>query len=338
MYYDTYRGKGRGGRRGDARRGRRGGCSGWLLRALLKLVALLLVLLLLAAGALYALPVALMNVEPANMDLSLTDGLPGSRVNVLLLGLDALNEGQQRSDAIMIASFGYDGVRLTSLMRDTMVDIPGQGRHKLNAAYSLGGPEMAMRTVNEAFQLNITNYVAVDFRTLVDLVDAVGGVDVEIEDKELTYLNRYAYHTYRSITKIDPEKYAHYASSQPETRTGLLRLNGLFATGYTRIRYCDSDYVRTSRQREVFAAVLKRFRECCWNPLVYARLWKVATQSVQTNLSVPELISLGEKALVSGKVETFRAPADAYMRDDGSSIEITDAQGNVRSVHEFIYG
>ena len=333
MYYDTYRSKGRRGRRGRGG----GSCLGWLLRALLKLIALALVLAVLAAVALYALPVNFLNVEPSGTELSLTDGLPGKRVNVLLLGLDALNEGLQRSDAIMVASSGYDGLKLTSLMRDVMVEIPGQGRHKLNSAHALGGPELAMRVINETFQLNITNYIAVDFRTLVDLIDAVGGVDVEIEEKELQYLNSYAYHTYRSISKIDPEKYAHYANSQPETRTGTLRLNGLFATGYTRIRYCDSDYVRTSRQREVLSSLVARLRENCWNPMIYVRLYRVLRENVQTNLSLPELISLGEKVLLSGRVDTYRCPANEYLEDSNSAIEITDPDGNVRSLYEFIY-
>ena len=107
--------------------------------------------------------------------------------------------------------------------------------------------------------------------------------------------------------------------------------------GYTRIRYCDSDYVRASRQREVLSAILKRFRERCWDPRVYAGLLDAVRDGVRTNLSLPELISLGEKALISGKIDTFRAPADGYMRDDGSGIEITDPEGNIRSLHEFIY-
>ena len=101
MYYDTYRGKNRSGRRR-----RSGGCGSWLLGLVFKLIALALVLALIAAGVLYAMPVALMNVEPGGVDLALTDGLPGSRVNVLLLGLDYMDEGQQRSDAMMIASVG----------------------------------------------------------------------------------------------------------------------------------------------------------------------------------------------------------------------------------------
>ncbi len=330
MYYDTYRGK-------NARRRRSHGCLGWLVLTALKIIFWILILALIAGGVLYALPVSLFNVEPAGIELSPTDGLPGNRINILLLGLDALNDGQQRSDAIMVASIGYDGIKLTSLMRDTMVDIPGQGRHKLNSAHAMGGPELVMRVVNETFQLNITNYIAVDFRTLVDIIDAVGGVNVNLEEKELENLNKNAYNTYKSISKADPERYAHYANSTPETRTGDVRLNGLFATAYSRIRYTDSDYVRTSRQREVIAGILERLRECFWNPLVWVRLYEVLEQSVQTNLSLPELISLGEKVLISGNVENMRIPDDDHMTDNGSTIEITDIEGCVQTLHQFIY-
>ena len=335
MYYDTYRGK-----RGEKGRRQRGGsgCTGWLIRSLLKLLALLLVAAVLVAAVLYALPPSFMNVEPANADLSLTDGLPGDRVNILLLGIDFLEDGQQRSDSMMIASVGYNSIHLTSIMRDTKVDIPGYGRHKLNSAYSYGGAEMAMRVVNETFKLNITNYIVVDFSTMVDLVDAIGGVDVEIEDKELEHLNKYAYDTFKKINAVNPEKYGHYINSQPYTQGGTLHLNGLFATGYTRIRLIDTDYIRTSRQRRVLSAILEQVKAQIWNPLMYARLYGVCRNSIQTNLSLAELISLGEKALVAGKIETDRMPRDEYILDNGSSIEITDVQGNIAAMHSFLYG
>ena len=334
MYYDTYRGK-RGGKR---RRERGGGCTGWLLGLLLKLIALVLVAVVLAAGVLYALPPSFMNIEPGNAELFLTDGLPSDRVNVLLLGVDFLEDGQQRSDAMMIASVGYNSVRLVSVLRDTLVEIPGYGEHKLNSAYSYGGAEMAMRVVNETFKLNITNYIVVDFSTMVDLVDAIGGVDVEIEDKELEQLNKYAYDTFKKINAVNPEKYGHYINSQPYTQGGTLHLNGLFATGYTRIRLIDTDYIRTSRQRRVLSAILEQVKAQIWNPLMYARLYGVCRNSIQTNLSLAELISLGEKALVVGKIETDRMPRDEYILDNGSSIEITDVQGNIAAMHGFLYG
>ena len=332
MYYDTYRGKNRSGRRR-----RSGGCGSWLLGLVFKLIALALVLALIAAGVLYAMPVALMNVEPGGVDLALTDGLPGNRVNVLLLGLDYMDEGQQRSDAMMIASVGYDGAKITSIMRDTLVDIPGHGQHKLNSAYSYGGAEMTMRVINETFDLNITNYAAVDLRTLVDLVDALGGVEVSIEENEISHLNSCAWNTYKKIIQLDPSKYQHYADSKLVTTAGVQLLDGLFATAYTRIRHADSDYMRTARQREVLSAMVTRLRESFYRPQIYVNLYNVLKSSVDTNLSLPELISLGEKVLVSGKIETLRAPANEYIVDNGSFITITNPEENVRSVHEFIY-
>ena len=332
MYYDTYRGKNRSGRRR-----RSGGCGSWLLGLVFKLIALALVLALIAAGVLYDMPVALMNVEPGGVDLALTDGLPGSRVNVLLLGLDYMDEGQQRSDAMMIASVGYDGAKITSIMRDTLVDIPGHGQHKLNSAYSYGGAEMTMRVINETFDLNITNYAAVDLRTLVDLVDAMGGVEVSIEENEISHLNSCAWNTYKKIIQLDPSKYQHYADSKLVTTAGVQLLDGLFATAYTRIRHADSDYMRTARQREVLSAMVTRLRENFYKPQIYVNLYNVLKSSVDTNLSLPELISLGEKVLVSGKIETLRAPANEYIVDNGSFITITNPEENVRSVHEFIY-
>ena len=333
MYYDSYERRGR--RRRDRRRG--GGCTGCLMGGLFRLLAAALVLIVLAAAALYALPVALMNVEPAGSNLSPEDGLPSGRLNVLLLGLDALSDTGQRSDAMIVASVGYGGVRLTSLMRDTMVNIPGHGRQKLNAAFSIGGAELAMRTINETFHLNITNYIAADFRALVDVIDALGGVEVEVDQGELKYLNRYAKNTFRVLEKLDATRYGHYASSDPIYTTGTMRLNGLFATGYCRIRYSDSDYVRTGRQREVLAAMVTQFRQRFWNPLIYVRLFQALRDSIDTNLSMPELISLGEKVLISGKIENFRLPLNEYLRDDGSRIEITDLDATVRALHAFIY-
>ena len=330
MYYDTYRGKKRRGRK-------RRSCLGWLIGKLFGLIALAVVLALLAAGLLYIAPVSLLNIENEGMELSLTDGLPTSHANILLLGLDFLDEGPQRSDAMMIASIGTDGMKLTSVMRDTMVDIPGHGRHKLNSAYSYGGAELVMRVINETFDLNITNYAAVDLRTLVDVIDAVGGVEVSVDEKALDQVNKFAWRTYKKISAQSGDKYSRYASSQPLTQAGMQKLNGLFATSYSRIRAIDSDYMRTARQREVIAALLKQIKANCWDVNMYRNLLDVARNSIDTNLNLAEMISLGEKLIISGKIETHRVPENAYCSDNGSCIEITDPAGNVRALHEFIY-
>ncbi len=337
MYYDTYRGKGRDSRRRRPRRKK--GCLGWLIGKLVKLVLLALVLVILSLAILLALPPSFMNIENGDMELSLTDGLPNSRLNVLLLGLDFLQDEHQRSDTMIVASIGDRSLRLASILRDTVVDIPGHSANKINAAYATGGAEMAMRVVNETFDLNITNYVAVDFKALVDLVDAVGGVDVEVEAHELEQLNKYAYNTYKKISASDPEKYAHYAASQPITETGKMRLNGLFATSFARIRKVEGyDYARTERQREVILAVIERIKAQIAKPSMYADLFRVYSESVQTNMSLPELISIAEKALLSDSFKTGRFPNSAHLHDNGSSIAITDPAANVAAMHEFLYG
>jgi len=327
MYYESYKKK-------DKRRhGRRsGGCLGFLLRKLFKLIAVVLVLALLASALLYAIPVSFMNIEPAEGKLGLTGGLPNDKLNVLLLGLDVLDDASQRSDTMIIATIDYDSVKLTSVMRDTLVDIPGHGRQKINAAYACGGPEMAMRCVNEAFGLNITNYVAVDFVTLVRLVDAVGGIELEISDAELQQMNK---NVGMSAWMFRPLGY----TAEPMTKSGKVKLNGLFALGYARIRKIDSDYMRTHRQRRVISAVLDKIKSQIWNPLMYVRLYQVLDSSVQTNLSLIELISLAEKAVISaGSIETLRIPEDVHCTDNGSSISITKPAEARASLHRFLYG
>lgn len=338
MYYDTYRGKHKRASRESGRRRPRKSCLGWLLGALLRLVLLVLVLAVLAAAVLYALPVSFLNVEPAGSDLSLNGSLPGDRVNILLLGLDYMRDDFQRSDTMIVASVGKDSVRLASILRDTMVEIPGKtGLHKINSAYAAGGAETAMQVVNETFGLNITNYIAIDLKTLVDFIDAVGGIDVEISENELEQLNSLAYNTYKKIASEKPEKYAHYLNSQPVTQAGTMHLDGLFATSFARIRKVGSDYARTERQQEVISAVLRQVKGQLASPGLYLRLFNVYRESVMTNLSLPEIISIGEKVLLSGEFEKQTFPAAAHRYDNGSDIQITDLNGNRKAIYNFLY-
>lgn len=330
MYYETYRK----GKRGRHRRG----CVGAVIGFCLKLILFALILALIAAAALYALPPSFMNIEPSGVQLSPKAGLPGSRVNILLLGLDFLSDNAQRSDTMMIASVGYRSLKLTSLLRDTMVEIPGHGRHKLNSAYAYGGAELTMRTINESFGLNITNYIALDFSAMVDLVDAVGGIDLEIEEKEVYPMNRGAWDVCRKILAKDYNKYRRYANAEAMTESGKAHLNGIFATGYCRVRSVDNDQTRTLRQRKVFKAIMDKMRSRLYDPRMYIQLFDIVQNSMQTNLTIPELISVGEKLLMSGAFDTHRAPQDAFIRDNGSSIEITDPDGAGRDIRDFIYG
>ncbi len=326
-YEEPYRKK----QRDQRSRRRERGFGSWLAGGLLRLIAIALILALLAAGALYALPVSLFAVEPDGNELSLTDGLPDSRLNVLLLGLDVLRENRQRSDTVLVASVGYGPVKLTSVMRDTLVNIPGYGTGKLNAAYAHGGPELVMRTLNENLGLNLMHYVAVDFTALVSVVDAIGGVDVDVTEAEADMINQTMD---KDRPKFEPLGYA----SPPLSRSGeRTHLNGVQALYFARIRKLDSDFGRTRRQRALLVAMLAKIRDSLWNPALLVRLARALLGACDTNLSAVQLLSLGEKALLGGAPDQLRLPVDDSFTDDGSALRVDDWRKNTDAFRMFAY-
>ena len=324
-YEEPYR------KRNSRRQRRRRGPGGCLVALLLRLLALILALVVLGVGLLYALPVSLFAVEPEDANLSLAGDLPTNRANILLLGLDMARENSRRSDAILIATIDYGDLRLTSILRDTLVDIPGYGTGKLNAAYAHGGPELVMRTLNENFGLNIMHYVAVDFTALVDLVDALGGVDVNVTEAEMARINQ---NLDAARGRFESLGYSAPSLTQCGENT---HLNGVQALYYARIRKLDSDFMRASRQRALLEAMLARLRSNLWNPMLLYRLGRTILRSVDTNMSPIQLLSLGEKALLSGVPKTTRLPVDGSYTDDGASLRVTDPQKNINAFRMFAY-
>jgi len=320
MYYESYH------KKKPRRRRRR-----WSLkRAILKLLLRLIALAVVVAAALYFLPASMFLVEP-DYELSLATDLPNSPLNVLVLGVDALSGGAQRSDTIMIASVERGMVRLTSLQRDMVVNIPGHGQQKINAAYAYGGPELVMRTVNEALDMNIVKYVVVDFAVLVKMVDALGGVRMDITEAEMEHINK---NVVLSASVFIPLGYRAHELTKFGENT---HLDGLQALGYARIRKLDSDFVRTSRQRAVIMAMLDELRGDLWNPIAVTRFLAAGLSGVETNLNAVELISIGEKALFSGDIQQLRLPVDGSYTDNGSTLTVNSWKANVSKLREFIY-
>ena len=336
MYYEPYK-KRRGGARREERE-RRGCCLPRALWFFVKLLFKLAVLALLLAVVAYALPPGLFNVEP-KADLSLASGLPDSHVNILVLGVDADRGAGQRSDTMMIASVGYGSLKLTSILRDTMADIDGHGRGKINGAYAYGGAELAMRTVNETFQMNITKYVVVDYLTIARLVDAVGGVDIVISEAEMEQINannaRYAgSQDIAELLGYMPAPVREYS----EDGATPVHLDGLQALGYARIRKLDSDFMRTSRQRPRGAGGADGAARQAVRPEGVRAAGGRAVQHHGDEYGAVEIVSsLGMKALVGGEIEQMRLPADGTYDDNGSGIFIDEA-ANAQALREFIYG
>ena len=313
MYYEPYRPR------------RRPSCLGRFFRIALILAILWAVLMVVAR-----LPISI-NLPDFKNGFSL-DGLITSRyTHVLLLGTD--NEADRgRTDTIIVASLGQGEIKLTSIMRDTLVSIEGYGKNKINAAYRFGGEQLAMQTVNQAFGLDITRYAVIDFEGFSDLIDSIGGVAVRVSKAEMQAINQGLDATWKRLGDGKPIDYL-------KTHGEDTLLTGPQALAYSRIRNIDSDYVRASRQRAVLEAMIAKLRSNK-NPLVYAKLMQTALSTVKTNVNLLE-IGMDAINLVSGKLgmDQLRLPADgAYTTGtvDGAWVIKPDLEKNRKILEAFL--
>ncbi|KXL53943.1 putative transcriptional regulator YwtF [Anaerotignum neopropionicum] len=203
--------------------------------------------------------------------------------NIALFGIDTEDgENKGRSDAIMIASVnGKTGkIKLISIARDTYVDVPERGKTKINHAYAYGGAALAIQTINENFDLNIKDYVTVNFDSLADVIEELGGIDLEVTAAERQQINNYL---------LKGEKLQ---------ETGMVHLTGPQAVSYSRIRKIDSDVMRGERQRKVLECLFQKALDI--NPLLYPSYVKKFAPMVETSLSNEEILKLASVGLKSG--------------------------------------
>ena len=206
------------------------------------------------------------------------------RVNVLLLGVDRRgmkNDGLPRSDTMMVVSVDPVSKRydLFSILRDTYVEIPEHGKSRINAAIVMGGPELAMKTVSQFTKLPIDRYVITDFEGFKALIDAMGGVELEVE-KDMYYR--------------DPTDNGKYDIN---LKKGLQTLDGDKALQYVRFRYdATSDYTRTERQRKLVSAVADQMKQGT-TLLQLPTILKEITPYIQTNLTSMEMLKLASLGL-----------------------------------------
>lgn len=224
--------------------------------------------------------------------------------NIALFGVDGV-DGVGRSDSIMIATIDpvNNKLKITSIMRDSYVNIEGYGYDKINHAYAFGGPELSIKTLNQTFGLNIEDFAAVDFGSLPIIIDSLGGIELDITEEELQYINSY----------IDKINALDGTNSPYITYAGTQHVNGVQAVAYSRIRYTSGgDYERTQRHRTVLE---KLFEKALTIPVSqYPSLITELLPYVQTNLSSSDIISLGTKVVGMGKstLEQERFPRDGF--------------------------
>ena len=213
------------------------------------------------------------------------DTIDGSR-HILLVGLDARpGETRSRSDTMVILTLNgaKNEIRLTSLLRDTYVSIPGHGNNRLNAAWVFGGFELLRDTIAENLGLRVDEYVAVDLTLLTDLIDEIGGLTLTVSSQaQLNAINGV----------IDGYNYQFNLTPNSDflTELGEQRMNGKQAQAYARYRKGESDIQRTERQREVLRKIFDRLQEMSLAEL--SRLAMSAMTRLETNLSFSDIISL----------------------------------------------
>ncbi|CAI6081844.1 Polyisoprenyl-teichoic acid--peptidoglycan teichoic acid transferase TagU [Paenibacillus sp. JJ-100] len=198
------------------------------------------------------------------------------RVNILLIGGDSRGDDAGRSDSVMVASIDplSKKAHLFSVLRDTYVEIPGHGKSRLNAAFSYGGAELTKQTVSNLLGIPIQHYVYTDFTGFMALVDALGGIDIDVE-KDMYYTSKADKHMY----DIDLKK-------------GLQHMDGRTALQYVRFRHdATSDFTRTQRQR-IFMTELAKKMQSTTSLFKIPEILEAIAPYVQTDLSPTQMLKL----------------------------------------------
>ncbi len=324
----------RGGRRAEKARRKKSRFK-WFL------IALVLIIALLGAAQYYLVGVVYNKMKYEEVESEAITKAPMKEdgvINILLIGNDSRENGEDgRSDAMILLSISSKTkkIYMTSLLRDMYVEIPGHDGNRLNAAYSYGGAELLMETVEKNLDISVNRYVLVNFEAFAKLVDAVGGVDLELSSEEVEYVNAYLWE-YNVLTER-PEGTDYMDTSL----SGTVHLNGPQALAYSRNRYLGTDFGRTERQRKVLSAVIDKLpKAVVTNP---KELIDGLMPNLTTNLTQKECYQLSFLAtklltyeIVQGSIPLEGTYKNADIR--GMAVLEVDFDANKQYLQENLYG
>lgn len=269
--------------------------------------------------------------DPANRPADIPDPETSGIENIVLFGVDDRTESYHgRTDSIIIATIdkGSKVVKLTSIMRDLYVEMGNSSSmDRINAAYAYGGPELALKTLNKNFGLDLKYYAIIDFRGFQELVDKVGGIDIDVKDYEVQEINKY-------IREVNGK------NSTLLTKAGFQHLNGQQALSYARIRYVgDGDFERTERQRRVLNCLFDEAKQI--SILQIPDMITTLASYVQTNMPLSKVVNLGLAAYkFDGGMQQMRIPVQGYFEGQlvhGNAVLVPDIKANAMFLKEFIY-
>lgn len=278
------------------------------------------------------IPTSELNTDNISVNDINLDDLKGYR-NIAIFGVDSRSNDLKkntRSDSIMIASINKKtkDVKLVSLYRDTYVNVPGHGFTKLTHAYAYGGPELALSTINTNFDLDIKEFVTVNFSAVTNVIDLLGGVTLDITDAELKYVNGYT----KDINRINN-------SNSPFLKTsGTQLVNGTQATAYSRIRYTKGgDFKRAERQRIVLGKILDKAKTSKITTIISVSNEMIP--QIYTSLSTPDILSLAKDifAYSLGETNGFPFEKEGKIVNKVSYVLPLNLVENVSTLHHFLF-
>ena len=325
------------------RRGRRNkrGFASWSLGKKLGVVVGSLILALLATGTIIAAS-KISKLETTTLDAKKLNISEESEIqatgytNIALFGLDSregdLGKGN-RSDTIMIASLNNQTkeVKLVSIYRDTLLELDDGSYNKANSAYSFGGPEGAISMINRNLDMNIEKYVAVNFNALVDVIDALGGLDITMTAEEVVHMNNYCVET-SEVTGVD------YTRIEPEV-AGTYHLNGVQAVSYSRIRYtAGGDFERASRQRLVLNLIAEKAQTMTLSQI--NKIIDSVFPQISTNFTLTEMLTYAKDFQKYKMGDSIGFPSEnttAMLNEVGSVVIPNILSSNLKEVHFFLF-
>ena len=253
--------------------------------------------------------------------------------NILVFGVDSRGSSNIvcRADSLIIVTIDrrHNSIKLTSIMRDVRVNIEGRSNpDRINAAYAYGGVGLLINTINETFDLDIQRFAMFDFWSAASLIDSLGGVDLEVTEQEIPYLN----HNLKEANDLTGQKIPDV------TEAGEIHLNGAQAIAWARIRKLDSDYVRTSRQRTVMMSLISKYSSASISSLI--GLANNGLSAFETNMTNADMVRVAINSLpASDDIQQYRVPQDGlYQVNPNPWMMIVDYSKQVPALQEFIYG
>lgn len=274
-------------------------------------------------------------LEPEALNISEEVEHETGYLNVALFGVDSRENTVgigNLSDSIMVASLNKETkeVKVSSIFRDTVLEQKDGSYNKANSAYAFGGPEEAVALLNKNLDLDIQHYVSVNFNSLVDVIDALGGVEIDVQEDEIEYINGYGTEV-KKVTGVD---------TPDVTETGLQTLTGVQATSYTRIRYTKGDdFRRAERQREVLQQIVVKAQRA--NLSQINKIIDRVFPEIATNFTLSEILEYAKDVMKYKLTETtgfpFEKTTDNFS-DAGSVVIPTTLESNVIQLHQFLFG